>query len=139
MVEVIARENSLDAGEIWQSLVRQFPGLNDPSHCANCDASMMEYTHEFDCVNAAMLVAMGKEVKRRIEKGLEFTVANQIHVQSLSGATYAMKSRTTQMSNLGLIAKLLNDEKRHIGGTWVITRRGWAALRGERVPKMVKV
>lgn len=38
---------------------------------------------------------------------------------------------------LGLVAKVKNEKGRHVGGTWSITSRGWAALRGDLVPAEV--
>ena len=118
-------------GEYWKA-------LHDKSTCPNCKASMVSYWFEFDVPNAAMLVAMSRIVRARLEKGISFTEANQIHVQSMNTATYAMKSRTTQMAKLGLVAKVLKDGK-HVGGYWLITRRGWTALAGIPVPKKVEV
>lgn len=111
--------------------------IKDKTRCPNCKASMVAYWFEFDMPNAAMLVAMSRMVRERRNKGVPFTEANQIHVQSMNTASYAMKSRTTQMAKLGLIAKVLKNGK-HVGGYWLITRRGWAALAGQRVPKRVE-
>lgn len=119
------------------TMVNQIPRLKDIERCPNCDASMMEYIFEFDCLDAVMLLNMGKEVKRRMGL-MDFTIANQVRVQELENVTYAMKSRTTQMSKLGLITQLREKGKR-VPGVWVITSRGFAALKGLRVPKSVKV
>ena len=113
--------------------------LNHPETCGNCGASMLEYIFEFDCLDALMLLLMGKTVRKRMTDGMEFTEANQIRVQQLEGATYAMKSRTTQMSKLGLVAKFNGKNGRHVPGTWVVTKRGFDALKGRKVPKSVRV
>lgn len=115
------------------------PALRNRKVCANCGANMVMYTYELDCLDAVLLLAMAKEVRRRIEAGLQITAANQVQIQQMAGVTYAMKSRTTQMSKLGLIAQLVGENKRRVPGVWVITTRGWAALRGEPVPKKIRV
>lgn len=113
--------------------------LGDNEHCANCGASMLEYIFEFDCLDAVMLLHMGRAVRDRLDKGMGFTEANQVKVQALEGPTYAMKSRTTQMSKLGLITQLRSEDDKRVPGVWVVTKRGFDALRGRRVPKRVKV
>jgi hypothetical protein len=115
----------------------QWKSLHDKEHCPNCKASMVSYWFEFDMPNASMLVAMSRIVRARLEKDIPFTEANQIHVQTMNTASYAMKSRTTQMAKLGLITKVLKDGK-HQSGYWLITRRGWQALANMPVPKKVE-
>lgn len=135
----IAKTFNIDEGYLIATVEEVFPALKDPEKCANCGASMMAYVFEFDVLDALMLLAMGKSVREQGQLfGADFTTANQVRVQSLD-ATYAMKSRTTQMAKLGLIAKLLNGKGDHVPGMWVITTRGWAALRGAQVPRRVMV
>jgi hypothetical protein len=124
-------------------LVRQFPQLKDHTKCPNCDASMVKYDFKFDNLDARTLLAMAKVVRSKMNKGLNFTDANKVHVQSEITESYAAKSRTTQMSKLGLITKvkvkkdgkLVHDTK----AGWLITKRGWEALSGKPVPKVVTV
>jgi hypothetical protein len=118
-------------GEYWKA-------LHDKSTCPNCKASMVSYWFEFDTSDAAMLISMSRIVRARIEKGILFTEANQVHVPSMITSSYTMKSRTSKMSKLGLVAKVLKDGK-HVGGYWLITRRGWTALANAPVPKKVEV
>lgn len=121
------------------NMVREVEELKDNEKCPNCGASMVEYIFEFDCLDAVMLLHMGRAVKERLRLGMDFTVANQVRVQELEGPTYAMKSRTTQMSKLGLVSQLTMTGGKRVPGVWVITKRGFDALRGRRVPKRVKV
>lgn len=121
------------------NLRRNVEELNDPEHCANCGASMLEYIYTLDYIDALMLLEMGREVRRHKQAGLPFTEANKIRVQHITNATYAMKSRTTKMSKLGLIAKLKGDNGHQIPGYWVITKRGFDALKGYQVPKTVRI
>ena len=133
----------MDDDDYLMAVVRHnVPELEDTEHCANCGASMLEYIFEFDCLDALLLVAMARQVRAQLEKQGKtpnFTEANAVRVQHLNTASYAMKSRTTQCSKLGLIAKFKGANGRHVPGMWLITKRGWAALRGEQVPKSVRV
>lgn len=113
--------------------------LNHAETCGNCGASMLEYIFEFDCLDALLLLTMARRVRNALNEGVPFTEANKIRVQSLQSASYAMKSRTTQMSKLGLLAKYIGENGRHEPGMWVITRRGFDALKGRKVPKSVRV
>ena len=67
---------------------------------------------------------------------MEFNAANQVHIPSL-GVSHAIKCRTTQSSKLGLMTMVLGADGARIPGVWLITSRGWAALRGEPVPASV--
>lgn len=116
---------------------KKWKSLDDKEKCPNCKASMVSYRFEFDMPNACMLISMSRLVKARLDKGIDFTEANQIHVQSMNTATYAMKSRTTQMAKLGLVAKVLKNGK-HVSGYWLITKRGWEALANRPVPQSVE-
>lgn len=117
---------------------QHWTSLKDKTRCPNCRASMLAYMFEFDMPNASMLIQMAEVVRHNLTKTESFNQANRVHVQSMPNATYAMKSRTTQMSKLGLIAKVLTDDKKHVSGTWLITTRGWNALAGYAVPKWVE-
>lgn len=119
-------------------LRRNIPELNNREVCPNCEASMIGYTFVFDAYNAYLLMKMGEVVQSRLSAGLPFTEANKVHVPTLQ-ASHAIKCRTTQSSKLGLIVQERNESGRRVGGTWIITRRGWQALRGEAVPKQVSV
>lgn len=118
------------ASERWKS-------LKDEDRCPNCKASMRSYRFEFDMPNASMLIAMARVIRENMKHVPTFTEANKVHVQSMPNPTYAMKSRTTQMAKLGLIAPFLKNKK-HVAGTWVITARGWDALANIPVQKWVE-
>lgn len=99
---------------------------------------MLAYQVPFDCLNALLLKTMGDHVKHRLRKGMDMTVANQVLISELPAPDSA-KRRTCQLSKLGLIAKLRNHNKKHVHGVWVVTRQGFAALRGEPVRKWAMV
>jgi len=114
------------------------PELARKDVCPNCDASMVEYTFNFDAWDAILLLKMAQEVQNRRHKGIEFTVANQVRVPELP-VSHAVKCRTTQASKLGLVAQLRSKGDKRVAGVWVITKRGWEALAGNPVPAKVKV
>ena len=111
----------------------------DEEECPNCGASMAEYTVNLDRFDALLLIAIGKAVRRSIKKGVPFKEANKVHVQTLGDADYTTKSKTTQCSKLGLIAKVKGEGGKQVPGMWLITSRGFSALRGDPVPKKVVV
>lgn len=146
IARMVQKDPSLadDPDRLMATVVINVPALGKRDTCPNCDASMQEYIFEFDLMDALLLLAMAREVAHRMEirtsqgEHYTFTEANQIKTTQL-GTTYAARSRTTQCSKLGLVAKYRGENGRQVPGTWVITKRGWQALRGEAVPKSVRV
>lgn len=144
LAQVIARLVQNDprladnADRLWSTILVNIPQLQDRTSCANCGGSMAEYVFEFDLLDALLLLAMARAVRSRTEYD-DFTEANQVRVQDMTDSTYAVRSRTTQCAKLGLIAKMRGQNGKQIPGTWVITKRGFAALRGEPVPRSVRV
>lgn len=120
------------------TLEANIPELKDKETCPNCAASMKEYIYTFDAWDALLLLAMAKAVRSQMEKINDFTRSNQVLVPMLP-VSHATKCRTTQSAKLGLIAQLLTKKGKRVPGCWVITKRGWHALRGDPVPKRVKV
>jgi hypothetical protein len=134
---IMQRDPTASTEFIYTQMCQWYPELKTRERCPNCDGSMQMYTFKFDVLDALLLVSMAKVVGERMEQGWEFTEANKIHVQKMEHATYAVRSRTSQCRQLGLVAKVLNEAGKQIGGTWAITRRGWSALRGEAIPSEV--
>lgn len=110
---------------------------NTKQPCPTCGHNTAPYLFVFDVADALLLLAMANEVRARKATMADFTVANQVYVPSLK-VSHAVKCRTTHASKLGLVAKLM-AKGHHVAGCWVITTRGWAALRGEQVPSEVIV
>jgi len=119
-------------------LSKSIDGLHDKEVCPNCGASMAEYIFPFDTLDALLLLAMAKAIRNKRDTGISFNQANQVHVPSLQ-SSLSIKCRTTICSKLGLVTKVKNENGRHARGVWLITERGWKALRGEPVPAFVKV
>lgn len=121
-----------NVAQVWQA-------LKDPEHCPNCGENMTEYVHKLDFFNALLLKEMGDVVKKNIATGKSFSDANQVHVVSQDFHD-CVRHRTTQCRTLGLIAKVKGENGRHDREKgWLITARGFAALRGEMVPAEVSV
>lgn len=126
--EVFANEDLLKhaVSSVWIK-------LKDKERCPNCSASMATYRRKVDYFVVSLVVAMGRIVKDRVLKeGKHFTTANAIHVNADEGIPHNARNMTGIASALGLIAPH-GDLKYH----WVITARGWAALRGEAIPAEV--
>lgn len=127
-----------DAGLLRATVQQRWVSLGDKTRCPNCKGSMLEYVYVFDFHNALLLKYMGKEVSRKLKEGLDFTDANKVHVVSLDAPDHT-RHRTTQAAKLGLIAKVKLDGVHDRRQGWLITRRGWDALRGTKVPSWVQV
>jgi len=138
IIQVVARilENDLslheDHDRLMATVFINVPELKDKARCANCDASMAQYEYNMDVLDVALVVAMGESVCQGIEEGQEFTEANKIHIPTLQ-VSDAVRHRTTKCAKLGLIAKN-NIDGKDTRGIWVITRRGFEALKGEEIP-----
>ena len=119
------------------ALVYDFDGTLTPN-------SMQEYTFSISRLDIDLLCNMAKIIHERLQnKIISFTDANKIHLQS-EIKNYAVVSRMTISSKLGLIAKVMikdKDGKMHHDrkAGWLITKRGFAFLKGEPVPRMVKI
>lgn len=133
MIQILAKEFNFDQDYAKAILIQNFPQLKNKEKCPNCGASMKKYVFTFDVLDALLLQAMAQKVQNNLSKGMGFHEANMVRIHDLQG-TYASKSRTTQMRILGLIQKVKHNGK-HVPGTWLITRRGWNALKGDPVPK----
>lgn len=140
MIRYIADQYNLDAGELRWALSMRFPSIDNQKRCPNCDASMQEYIFTLDCLDALLVYGMGQIVKDRVAKGKPLSEANAVHLQSELNNYYSVPSRSTQCSKLGLIAKVLHEDGSHNQNKgWLITERGFRFLRGDPVPKYVKV
>jgi len=124
-------------GYLRAMVARDWAELNNKKKCPNCDANMYEGVAQLDWHNAALLSSMGNVIKQRLREGMEFKEANAVHVVS-ANISDALRHRTSLTSKLGLIAKVRTEKGTHdTTRGWLITKRGWAALRGEEVPAEV--
>lgn len=113
--------------------------LNDETKCPNCEGSMSMYNFNLDVLNVLLVEYMGNIVKGRLKAGMGLSEANKVHVVG-EDIPDGVRHRTSYCRQLGLIAKVKDEngkQKREEG--WLITKRGFAALRGEEVPKSVVV
>lgn len=141
IVAAISKRFGIMPDNAMAVLHEEFPELfEEQDTCLNCGASMMEYVYNLDCLDALLVYGMGQIVKHRLSKGMQFKEANQVHLQSELNTYYSVSSRSTQCSKLGLITKVLHEDGSHnTKAGWLITARGFALLRGEAVPKKVRV
>lgn len=107
--------------------------------CPTCGHPLNEYKFNFSYLDALLLMAMGCRIRstKKDHPYAPFVAINKIHLPSLDIPSNVSK-RMTITSKLGLIAKVKIDGKQD-RGMWLITARGWAALRGESVPSHVSV
>lgn len=130
---IIGRDQSLllDDDRLMANVFNNIPQLKDKTKCPNCDASMAQYEYNLDVLDVALLIGMGRSVKENMKAGIEFTQANKVHVPTLE-VSDAIRHRTTKCSKLGLVAKKMSGDSQE-KGMWVITNRGFSALRGEEI------
>lgn len=140
IARVIKEEPDLidDIENMMVSLRQKVPGFKDNEKCICCGAGMEEYNYKFDTMDAVLLIEMAYRLKVQLGLGNVFNEANKIKISNLRPIA-SIKNRTTHCSKLGLIAKLQSKSGKQVSGTWVITRRGFAALRGDPVPYIVTV
>lgn len=118
-----------DPEQLHATLTVNIPGYNKRDECLNCGASMLEYAQELDINDALLVFQMAKIIRHEQDKGITFTEANAVRVSSHSMIGHTQKCRTSKCAKLGLVAKAGQSR-------WSITTRGYAALRGDRVPKV---
>lgn len=127
-----------DPDKLRETVAARWIALKDPNFCPNCGSNMRAYVSTFDFHKALLLLEMANVVRQKVESGMSFTNANKVHVVSNPNLSDACRHQTTQARFLGLIAKVTDKDGKHIREDgWLITRRGWSALRGDPVPKEV--
>lgn len=137
IVANIVKENpkiAEDMDYLWATLSVNIPGLNEKSKCTGCGRSMKITIYEADLHDALLILAMARVVRENIQKGINFTDANKVHIPTLQ-ATNATIKRQTKCDYLGLIKQ---PENWRGTGYWLLTRWAWKALRGEPIPKATK-
>jgi len=123
-----------DKDRLWASLCVSIPELRDKSKCTGCGRSMKATIYEADLHDALLILAMAREVKKNISKGMTFTEANKVHIPTLK-TTQATLKRQTKCDYLGLIKQSPNWSGT---GYWLLTRWAWQALRGDPIHKAAK-
>lgn len=120
--------------DLMAYLARQIAGFDDDKHCLLCGGSTKAYIHAVTIRDVVLLTAMAATVKRR-KRTMSFTEANKVEPAKLNIGLGPWK-RLGYARKLGLIAPIQDSGPVK---EWAITRRGWAALRGEPVPKAILV
>lgn len=123
-----------DTARFKANLAVAVPELKDKTKCPGCDRNMKITVYEADLNDALLILAMAKEVRENLKKGLPFTEANKVHLPTL-GASHSTIKRNTKCDYLGFVKQPDNWRG---SGYWLLTRWAWKALRGEEVPRAVK-
>lgn len=112
--------------------------VNEPTEvgkCQICDANVTKYKSTINIVMTNALIKISRAVYIKAQT-TAFTEANDIYVSRIPKTielTHAEKTNLNFVRLHGLIAKVTKDGKVQ-RGRWLITKRGWAYLRGEAVP-----
>lgn len=149
IVQIVARlvqkhpEMANNMDYLWTNVVQLVPELRDRTKCANCGESMAIYRYAVTYLDAKLVLAMAKVITERMHKGMAFTEANKVHLQR-EIKDFTLAARGNIVSKHGLIAKVMKKNKNgklshDRAAGWAITRRGFQFLKGEPIPKMVKV
>lgn len=123
-----------DKDRLWATLCANIPELRDKSKCTGCGRSMKASIYEADLLDALLILAMAREVKKNLKQGMVFTEANKVHIPTLK-ATQGILKRNTKCDYLGLIKQSPNWSGT---GYWLLTRWAWQALRGDSIHKAAK-
>ena len=115
-------------------LTSNLEGYSKRDKCFNCKRSMKISVYTADLLDALLLLAMAKEVKKNLTKGIAFTEANKVHLPTLK-TTNGITKRNTKCDYLGFLKQ---SENWRGSGYWLLTTWAWKALGGEKVPKSVK-
>lgn len=103
-------------------------------HCLCCESSLSKSDH---VITKGMVTGLIKFAKYSLENRLRY-VNPRLEMRWAYQLTLNESSNWTKLRFFGLIAKYKVDGK-HVGGKWVVTRNGWAFLRGELpIPSHVK-
>lgn len=138
VIQYICEKNNLNEEDVINNILIQFPELTIKERCFNCEASMAMYEFNLDILDLLLLQGMGRIIRERMVKGVDFTTANQIHLQTELNDYYLVPSRSTQCAKLGLVAKVRHKDGSHNQKAgWCVTRRGFECLQDKPVPKSV--
>jgi len=115
--------------------------INEPTEaekCQICDAKVKKYKSSMNIVITQALIKISRAVYIKAQNK-PFTEANDIYISRLPKEiemTHEERSNISKLRVHGLIAKVKeNDEVKR--GRWLITRQGWAYLRGEEITNTV--
>lgn len=136
VAQLVKRNPALadDFNYLWTQVLVSIPDLGDKTKCGGCDRSMKVTVYEADVLDALLILAMAKQVREGIIKGLEFTEANKVHLPTL-GTTQGILKRQTKCDYLCLIKQ---QPQWRGSGYWALTHWAWKALRGEEIPRAAK-
>lgn len=91
--------------------------------CPTCSAQMKVWKHRLTPGLVRLLLKFVKGIRR---KGI-----NDVHIQKELELTRSEDANFQKLRYFGLVAKVKDDTGRHIGGHWLITKRGGAFLKDQ--------
>lgn len=112
-------------------LKEKVEGYGKVEACFNCRRSMKVTGYTADLHDALLILAMAREVKKNMLRGMTFTEANMVHLPTLKVSNATLK-RQTKCDYLGLVKQ---SDKWRGSGYWCLTAWAWKALRGEEIPR----
>lgn len=140
LVELVARivaddpKIATDPERLHATLSVNLEGYGKRDKCFNCKRSMKITEYVADLHDGLLLFAMARTVKHNMEKGMDFTEANKVHLPTLEASNATLK-RNTKCDYLGLVKQ---PENWRGTGYWLLTGWAWKALRGDAIPKSAK-
>lgn len=117
--------------KLHQLLKEKIEGYGQVEACFNCKRSMKITEYTADLHDALLILAMAREVKKNIDRGMLFTEANMVHLPTLKVSNATLK-RQTKCDYLGLVKQADNWKGT---GYWCLTSWAYKALRGEPIPR----
>lgn len=125
----------VDRGQVASEIIEAISEPDENGKCLLCQANVVKYKSTINVVMTKALIKISRAVAIKAQHK-PFTEANNIYVSRIPKdieLTHAEKTNLNFVRLHGLIAKVVEDGKVQ-RGRWLITKRGWAYLRGEAVP-----
>lgn len=132
--DILRSDPDVDNERLHAILSVRFNGYGRKDACFNCGRSMKITEYEADLLDALLIISMAKKVRVNVQRGMNFTEANKVHLPTLE-VTQGITKRNTKCDYLGLVKQ--PDNWRGTG-YWLLTSWAWKALRGGEIPRSVK-
>lgn len=98
--------------------------------CTHCHHSINIYSYPINKVMVKFLRAMAEETDKTKNREIDVEKVSVIHHE---------RTQITKLRIHGLIAKVKDEKGHHKARMWLITKKGWAFLKGEPVPRKVVI
>lgn len=98
--------------------------------CTNCQQTIKVYRYKLNKAHSQFIKAMANEVRA--------SGVNDVDISTI-GLAYSIRSQVTKLRQHGLIARIKNAEGAQIPRRWLVTKKGWAFVNGDKVPSKVVI